>query len=118
MSRRLSRYVSWANAIARYCSLQLSVRTRLSPSYRAMIRPKVFHGRKSINWAKSVLPVFIGDSREDPGSMLRLQIVDTGFCAETRITPGVQSGRPSVNRTAMGHDRGVDEVECYGGWIA
>ncbi len=33
--------------------------------------------------------------------MLRLQIVDTGFCAETRITPGVQSGRPSVNRTAM-----------------
>jgi hypothetical protein len=33
--------------------------------------------------------------------MLRLQIVDTGFCAETRITPGVQSGRPSVNRTAV-----------------
>jgi hypothetical protein len=27
--------------------------------------------------------------------------VDTGFCAETRITPGVQSGRPSVNRTAV-----------------
>src|SRR5271163_3130566 len=66
-----------------------------------MIRPKVFNGRKSINWAKSVLPVFIGDSREDPGSMLRLQIVDTGFCAETRITPGVQSGRLSVNRTAV-----------------
>ena len=33
--------------------------------------------------------------------MLRLQIVDTGFCAKTRITPGVQSGRPSVNRTAV-----------------
>ncbi len=57
--------------IARYCSLQLRVRTRLSPSYRATIRPKVFHGRKSINWAKSVLPVFIGDSKENPGSMLR-----------------------------------------------
>ena len=66
-----------------------------------LLPAKVFRGRKSINWAKSVLPVFIGDSREDPGSMLRLQIVDTGFCAETRITPGVQSGRPSVKRTAV-----------------
>jgi hypothetical protein len=37
--------------------------------------------------------------------MLRLQIVDIGFCAETRITPGVQSGCPSVNRTAVGTDQ-------------
>ena len=33
--------------------------------------------------------------------MLRFQIVDTAFCPETRITPGVQSRRPSVNRTAV-----------------
>src|SRR5271166_1320703 len=39
--------------MARYCSPQLSVRTRLSPSYRATIRLKVFHGRNSISWAKS-----------------------------------------------------------------
>jgi hypothetical protein len=66
-----------------------------------LLPAKVFRGRKSINWAKNVLPVFIGDSREDPGSMLRLQIEDTGFYAETSRTPGVQSGRPSVNRTAV-----------------
>ena len=33
--------------------------------------------------------------------MLRLQIVDTRLGAETRITPGVQSGHLSVNRTAV-----------------
>jgi hypothetical protein len=44
-----------------------------------LLPAKVFRGRKSINWAKSVLPMAIGDSREDPGSMLRLQIEDTGF---------------------------------------
>jgi hypothetical protein len=66
-----------------------------------LLPAKVFRGRKSINWAKSVLPVFIGDSRKDPGSMLRLQIVDTGFYAEIRKIPGVQSGRPSVNWTAV-----------------
>src|SRR5271157_498006 len=87
--------------MARYCSPQLSVRTRLSPPYRATIRLKVFHGRNSISWAKSVLPVFIGDSRDHPGSLLRLQIVDTAFCSETRRTPGAQSRWPSVNRTAV-----------------
>src|SRR5271166_4448826 len=96
--------------MARYCSPQLSVRTRLSPSYRATIRLKVFHGRNSISWAKSVLPAFIGDSRDDPGSLLRLQIVDTAFCSETRITPGVQSGRPSINRTAVIQDSGTTSV--------
>jgi len=53
--------------------------------------------------------VFIGDSREVPGSMLQLQIVDTAFCPETRKTPGVQSGRPSVNRTAVAKYRDVFE---------
>src|SRR5208283_3607376 len=91
----------WANAMARYCAPQLSVRTRLSPPYRATIRLKVFHGRNSISWAKSVLPVFIGDSRDHPGSLLRLQIVDTAFCSETRDIPRAQSRWPSVNRTAV-----------------
>ena len=50
--------------MARYCSPQLSVRTRLSPPWRGTIRPKVFHGRNSITWANSVLPVFIGDSND------------------------------------------------------
>src|ERR1700720_3612773 len=90
------------NAMARYCSPQLSVRTRLSPPCRATIRLKIFQGRNSISWAKSVLPVFIGDSRGHPGSLRRLQIVDTAFCPETRKTPGVQSRRSSVNRTAVG----------------
>src|SRR3954447_7532591 len=87
--------------MARYCSPQLSVRTRLSPPGRATIRPKVFQGRNSITWANSVLPVFIGDSREVPESLLQFQIVDTAFCPETRTTPGVQSARPSVNRTGV-----------------
>ena len=47
------------------------------------------------------MPVFIGDSRGHPGSLRRLQIVDTAFCPETRKTPGVQSRRSSVNRTAV-----------------
>src|SRR6478672_4507417 len=87
--------------MARYCSPQLSVRTRLSPPYRATIRLKVFQGRNSISWAKSVLPVFIKASRDHPGSLRQLQIVDTALCPETRITPGVQSRRLSVNRTAV-----------------
>src|SRR6185437_14045407 len=96
---------SWANAMARYCSPQLSVRTRLAPPYRATIRLKVFQGRNSISWAKSVLPVFIKASRDHPGSLRQLQIVDTALCPETRITPGVQSRRLSVNRTAVGATR-------------
>src|SRR5208283_1959159 len=88
--------------MARYCSPQLSVRTRLSPPYRVTIRLKVFQGRNSISWAKSVLPVFIGDSRDHPGSLLRLQIVDTAFRSETRDIPRAQSRSPSVNRTAVG----------------
>src|SRR6478672_3266529 len=93
--------------MARYCSPQLSVRTRLSPPYRATIRLKVFQGRNSISWAKSVLPVFIKASRDHPGSLRQLQIVDTALCPETRITPGVQSRRLSVNRTAVRRDMNV-----------
>jgi hypothetical protein len=33
--------------------------------------------------------------------LLRIQIVDTAFSSETRTSPGVQSGRPSVNRTVV-----------------
>src|SRR5271157_2913330 len=99
--------------MARYCSPQLSVRTRLSPPYRATIRLKVFHGRNSISWAKSVLPVFIGDSRDHPGSLLRLQIVDTAFCSETRRTPGAQSRWPSVNRTAVSANREMTKTESH-----
>src|ERR1700750_1342151 len=94
--------------MARYCSPQLSVRTRLSPPYRATIRLKVFQGRNSISWAKSVLPVFIKASRDHPGSLRQLQIVDTALCPETRITPGVQSRRVSVNRTAVTQTSSVD----------
>src|SRR6185436_16297261 len=62
---------------------------------------KVFQGRNSISWAKSILPVFIKASRDHPGSLRQLQIVDTALCPETRITPGVQSRPLSVNRTAV-----------------
>src|SRR5664279_2067984 len=101
MSRRLSRYVSWANAMARYCSPQLSVRTPASPSYLATIRSKVFHGTNSISCANSVLPVFIGASSEGLRSMHRLQIVDSHFCHETRATPGFPSHHPQINRTLV-----------------
>src|ERR1700749_49533 len=90
--------------MARFAPPQRSVRTRLSPPYRATIRLKVFQGRNSISWAKSVLPVFIKASRDHPGSLRQLQIVDTALCPETRRTPGVQSRRLSVNRTAVIND--------------
>src|SRR4029079_1881481 len=104
--------------MARYCSPQLSVRTRLSPPYRATIRLKVFQGRDSISWAKSVLPVFIKASRDHPGSLRQLQIVDTALCPETRITPGVQSRRLSVNRTAVNPFTAVAGVRLtYGAYL-
>src|SRR6185436_18097937 len=68
---------------------------------------KVFQGRNSISWAKSILPVFIKASRDHPGSLRQLQIVDTALCPETRITPGVQSRRLSVNRTAVVCDQTI-----------
>src|ERR1700737_4145990 len=64
MSRRLSRKVSWAKAMAREGPAPDSVRPRGSPPYRATIRVNVLHGRKSISWAKSVLPLFTGASSE------------------------------------------------------
>ena len=58
--------------------------------------------RKPIEYGHdSVLPVFIGDSRDHPGSLRRLQIVDTVFGPEIRRTPGVHSRRSTVNRTAV-----------------
>src|SRR3954453_600192 len=60
ISRKLSRYVSWANAIARYCSVHGNVCTEWSPRYRATIRVNVLQGRQSISCENSVFPAFMG----------------------------------------------------------
>jgi hypothetical protein len=62
----------------RNCSAQVSVRAPLSPPCRTTIRWKVFHGRKSMIWANSALPVFMAVSEPKPGVLrephFRIQI--------------------------------------------
>jgi hypothetical protein len=42
--------------------------------------------------------------------MVRVQIVDTSFCPETRRTPGVQKRQPSVNRTVVIIIRKIEQI--------
>jgi hypothetical protein len=58
MSRKLSRKVSCANAIARNCSVQRNLRTRTSPPYFITRRSKLVHGTKSMTCENSVRPKF------------------------------------------------------------
>ena len=59
ISRRLSRYVICANAIARKCSVQRSVRTPISPPYFTTMRSKLVQGTKSITCEKRVRPEYM-----------------------------------------------------------
>src|SRR5450759_3009907 len=59
LSRRLSRYVTCANAITRKCSVQRSVRTRTSPPYFRTMRSKLVHGTKSMTCEKRVRPAYM-----------------------------------------------------------
>ena len=59
MSLRFSRQVNCAKAMARNCSAQVKLRTRVSPPYRATIRPKPVHGMRFINCVNIVFPEFM-----------------------------------------------------------
>src|SRR5882672_507759 len=102
MSRKLSRKVNWANAMARYCSAQDNVRTRQSPPYRETIRVNVLHGRKSMSWAKSVLPLFTGASSETFRKVPDRVQIDTTLNRQNRVQNHPFIGRHRLlNRTAV-----------------
>src|SRR5450756_211770 len=63
MSRRLSRYVTCANAITRKCSVQRSVRTPISPPYFTAMRSKLVQGTNSITCEKRVRPEYMAVPR-------------------------------------------------------
>src|SRR6478736_4277246 len=102
MSRRRSRQVNWANAMARYCSAQDNVRTRQSPPYRETIRANVLHGRKSMSWAKSVLPLFTGTSSETFRKVPDRVQIDTTLVRQNRVQNHalIRTDR-LLNRTAV-----------------
>src|SRR5260221_14153189 len=89
--------------MARYCSAQDNVRTRQSPPYRETIRVNVLHGRKSMSWAKSVLPLFTGTSSETLRKVPDRIQIDTTLNRQNRLQNHTFIGihRP-LNRTAVG----------------
>src|SRR6266478_6801486 len=90
--------------MARYCSAQDNVRTRQSPPYRETIRVNVLHGRKSMSWAKSVLPLFTGDSSETFRKVPDRVQIDTTLNRQSPIqNHGVKDRLPGLNRTAVTH---------------
>src|SRR5467141_3201980 len=88
--------------MARYCSAQDNVRTRQSPPYRETIRVNVLHGRKSMSWAKSVLPLFTGASSETFRKVPDRVQIDTTLNRQNCIqNHPVKGRRPGLNRTAV-----------------
>src|SRR5258707_15307964 len=88
--------------MARYCSAQDNVRTRQSPPYRETIRVNVLHGRKSISWAKSVLPLFTGTSSETFRKVPDRVQIDTTLNRQNRVQNHPFIGRHRLlNRTAV-----------------
>ncbi len=70
------------------------------------MRWKVFHGKKSMICANSVLPVFIGAG--DPEKLARyrkqtiaVKIGDTPYRLETHVGIGFQADAPQVNRAVL-----------------
>src|ERR1035441_10830834 len=106
MSRRLSRYVSWANAMARYCSLQGSIRTARSPSLRATIRANVLQRRQSISCENSVFPAFMGEPSPEQGRGNRhqLQTDTTPNSRKTIMDQALPSISFAANRTVVTAD--------------
>src|ERR1700747_1730811 len=95
--------------MARYCSAHDSVRTRWSPPYRATIRVNVLHGRKSISWAKSVLPLFTSASSEIFRKVPDRVQIDTTLNRQNPVQNHAVTGRRSeVNRTAVGRRSKTD----------
>ena len=68
-------------------------------------RVKVVHGRKSIIWAKSVLPVFMAPSGKNPRSLHEpvavVQIDTTLHRLESRISHGFQRFASSFDRIVV-----------------
>src|SRR3954452_11130849 len=88
--------------MARYCSAQDNVRTRQSPPYRETIRVNVLHGRKSMSWAKSVLPLFTGTSSETLRKVPDRVQIDTTLSRQNRVQNHPFIGRHRLlNRTAV-----------------
>src|SRR6267142_2343842 len=91
--------------MARYCSAQDNVRTRQSPPYRETIRVNVLHGRKSMSWAKSVLPLFTGASSETFRKVPDRVQIDTTLNRQNRVQNHPFIGRHRLlNRTAVDQD--------------
>src|SRR6266436_4457520 len=91
--------------MARYCSAQDNVRTRQSPPYRETIRVNVLHGRKSMSWAKSVLPLFTGTSSETFRKVPDRVQIDTTLNRQNRVQNHPFIGRHRLlNRTAVMSD--------------
>src|SRR5258707_3430751 len=87
--------------MARYCSAQDNVRTRQSPPYRETIRVNVLHGRKSMSWAKSVLPLFTGTSSETFRKVPDRVQIDTTLNRQNRVQNHPFIGRHRLlNRAA------------------
>src|SRR5258707_10016112 len=88
--------------MARYCSAQDNVRTRQSPPYRETIRVNVLHGRKSMSWAKSVLPLFTGTSSETFRKVPDRVQINTTLNRQNRVQNHPFIGRHRLlNRTAV-----------------
>src|SRR3954454_6638676 len=85
------------------CSVQGNVRTARSPPYRLTIRVNVLHGRKSINCANSVLPVFMARSSPAEGRRGRhgIQIDTTDSDQKSEHYPPVIGDPRSANRTPV-----------------
>src|SRR3954451_19170433 len=103
ISRKLSRYVSWANAIARYCSVHGNVCTEWSPRYRATIRVNVLQGRQSISCENSVFPAFMGrpSPEKGRGNRRQLQIDTTENRRKAIIGQRLRSSSFALLRTAV-----------------
>src|SRR5215467_698633 len=88
--------------MARYCSAQDNVRTRQSPPDRETIRVNVLHGRNSMSWAKSVLPLFPGTSSETFRKVPDRVQIDTTLVLQNRVQNHAFIGRHRLlNRTAV-----------------
>src|SRR6478735_7064090 len=88
--------------MARYCLGQDNVSTRQSPPYRETIRVNVLHGRKSMSWAKSVLPMFTDTSSETFRKVPDRVQIDTTLNRQNRVQNHVFIGRHHLlNRTAV-----------------
>src|SRR6516225_6897118 len=92
--------------MARYCSAQDNVRTRQSPPYRETIRANVLHGRKSMSWAKSVLPLFTGASSETFRKVPDRVQIDTTLDRQNCIqNHHVKGRRHGLDRTAVNSNK-------------